>query len=728
MSTDEAATLGTVSSLRPFFRPNAVAVVGASRDPASIGYRLLAALLSSGFSGSVYAVHPQAAELHGLRPYRSLAELPQRPDLVVIAVPRQAVLGVVDECGTLGVPAVVVISAGFAELGAEGRLLQQQLAEKVRRHGMRLIGPNCLGVLATGPHTRLNATFVPVSPPAGRIAMSSDSGALSLALLAAATQLGLGISSCVSVGNRADVSSNDLLEYWEQDETTRVILLYLESFGNPRRFARIARRVGRCKPIVAVKGGRTRAGRRAAGSHTAALAVPDAAVAGLFQQTGVIRAETLEELLDLAAVLECQPLPAAGRVAILTNAGGPAILCADASEAAGLVLPELSPDTRRQLAAFLPATASLANPVDMIASATPDDYRRAVQILLHCGEVDALVVIYVSPTLAASGDFLQAIQEGMCHARRSQHGERTVLACLMPEQVGLVLAGSGPGRLPCFAYPEAPARVLGKLAAYARWRRQPLGNCPALPALDPAAARQVCQEALEAGGGWLGAEQTQRLLASAGLHLEGAVARSADEAVALACRFGYPVAVKLAAPHVVHKMEQGGVWLNLADARAVREAFDHLHQRFLVSNSPEPQGTSTAAARAAVLVQPMIRQGTEVMAGITLDPVFGPLVAFGLGGTYVELLQDVCFRVTPLTDRDAAEMVRSIRGWRLLQGYRGHLPADVPALEQILLRLSWLGEMLPELAELDLNPLFALPPGAGCRIVDARARVAPPVS
>lgn len=474
----------------------------------------------------------------------------------------------------------------------------------------------------------------------------------------------------------------------------------------------------------------------------------DTAVAALFHQTGVVRAETLEELLNVAAVLKCQPLPLGSRVGVLTNAGGPAILCADACEAAGLVLPELSAHVRGQLAEFLPPTASLANPVDMIASAKPQQYRRAMQVLLRSGELDALVVIYVFAALVPSDEFLEAIQEGMATARGAE-ASRPVLACLMPEQVGLKLVGCGQSRLPCFAFPEAPARVLGKLAAYAERRRQPLGGAVELSGVDLAAARRVCGEALERGGGWLSVVEMQGLLAAAGLRLEGSVARSAEEAVALAEQFGYPVAVKLAAPHVVHKTEQGGVWLNLPHAEAVREAFDHLHRRCCARVSPSagwgggsapPEPAASAAAAfasraldtgaglapppAAVLVQPMILEGIEVMAGVALDPMFGPLVAFGLGGTSVEVLQDVCFRVAPLMDRDAAEMVRGTRGWRLLQGYRGHPPAVVPALEQILLRLSWLAEELPELVELDLNPIFALPPGAGCRIADARARVA----
>ena len=355
--------MATTASLRPFFRPRAVAVVGASRDPQSIGYRIFDALIKNGFPGCVYPVNPRATELDSHKVYSSVRELPESVDLAVIAVPRNAVLPVVDDCAAYGVRALVVITAGFAEVGGDGRALQQQLVEKVRDHGMRMVGPNCMGLLNADPAVRLNASFSPVFPPSGGVAMSSQSGALGLAILAAARRFDLGLSTFVSVGNKADVSGNDLLQYWEEDEQTRVVLLYLESFGNPRRFARIARRVSRRKPIVAVKAGRGTAGKRAAGSHTAALAASDVAVEALFRQTGVIRAETLEEMFDLAAALGSQPLPAGRRVAIVTNAGGPAILCTDTCEAGGLQVPELSQATKVQLAAFLPAAASVGNPV-----------------------------------------------------------------------------------------------------------------------------------------------------------------------------------------------------------------------------------------------------------------------------------------------------------------------------------------------------------------------------
>jgi acyl-CoA synthetase (NDP forming) len=693
-------------------------VIGASRGPAGIGHRLLRALLAGPFQGPVYPVNPNAAEVAGIKAYPSARALPEAVDLAVIAVPRDAVLGVADDCARRGVRALVVITAGFAEVGAEGRLLQQRLADKVRASGMRMIGPNCLGLLATGPDVRLNATFVPASPPPGRVAISSESGGLGLAILAEAGRLGLGISACVSVGNRADVSSNDLLEYWEADDGTDVVLLYLESFGNPRRFARIARRVGRRKPIVAVKAGRTTAGRRAAGSHTAALAARDVAVDALFHQTGVIRAETLGEMFDLAAALGAQPLPAGRRVGVVTNAGGPAILCADACEAAGLRLPDLSAALKARLAAFLPAAAGLGNPVDMIASATPEQYGRVVAGLLGSGEVDALVVIHVS-TGVADEAVTRAIREGVAAARRGHGAGKPVLACLMPEAGARSLPVSDTEHVPCYAFPEAAARVLGKLAAHAEWRARPPGRVPHFADFDGAAARQLCRGALAArGAGWLTTEETRAVLRAAGLPVSpGGVARTADAAADLARALGFPVAVKLASHQIVHKTEVGGVRLNLADEAQVRAAFADVRGRLARDGR--------LGAFDGVLVQPMVAGGTEVMVGVAHDPLFGPLLAFGLGGIYVEVLGDVCFRVTPVTDRDVGEMVRSIRGYRLLEGYRGHPPADVPAVEEVLLRVSRLVEDVHEIAELDLNPVFALPPGSGCRISDARLYVRP---
>ena len=700
----------TAASLRYFFKPSSVAVVGASRDPSSIGYRILQALIMNRFQGPVYPVNAKGGVVGSMRAYASVSALPEPIDLAIISVPRDAVLGVVDECAARGVKSLIVITAGFAEANEDGRRLQKQLLEKVRGYGMRMVGPNCMGLLNADPAVQLNASFSPVFPPAGRIAMSSQSGALGLAILALATERQLGISTFVSVGNKADVSGNDLLQYWEVDDGTDVILLYLESFGNPRRFARIARRVSRSKPIIAVKAGRTLAGKRAAGSHTAALAANDVAVDALFRQTGVIRAETLDEMFDLAAALENQPLPAGRRIGIVTNAGGPGILCTDACEAAGLVVPQLGEATASELRQFLPAAASVSNPVDMIASARADAYQRTIETVLPSPDIDALIVIYIPVDRNDSQAIAKAICDGVERGRDGGVKSKPVLACLMSGNAPRSLT-TAHETIPSYMFPEAAAKVLAKAVTYAEWRSKPLAMVPGFPDIDKDQAKAIVANAIRTrGGGWLSAEESRALLSAFRIpQAAGGLARTADQAAEIARSLGYPVAAKLASQHVLHKSDVGAVRLNIQNEDALRRAFEEIAQ-------PGMEG---------VLVQQMLSKGVEVMIGVTEDPLFGPLIAFGLGGIHVEILADVRFRVTPLTDRDAQEMVREIRGYRLLEGYRGHAPADINAIEEVLLRISRLVEDVPEVRELDLNPVFALAPGQGCSVVDARVRVTP---
>jgi acetyl coenzyme A synthetase (ADP forming)-like protein len=710
----------TAASIRSFFNPSAVAVVGASREPSSIGYRILHALMTNRFQGPVYPVNPKAAVVASMRAYPSVASLPEPIDLAIISVPRDAVLKVVDECADRGVKALIVITAGFAEADDTGRALQKQLVEKVRGYGMRMIGPNCMGLLNTDPSVQLNASFSQVFPPAGRIAMSSQSGALGLAILALAADRQLGISTFVSVGNKADVSGNDLLQYWEVDDKTAVILLYLESFGNPRRFARIARRVSRAKPIVAVKAGRTLAGRRAAGSHTAALAANDVAVEALFRQTGVIRAETLDEMFDIAAALESQPLPSGRRIGIITNAGGPGILCTDACEAGGLTVPDFSDGIKSELQKFLPAAAGLSNPVDMIASARADSYRKTIETLLPSAEIDAMIVIYIPVDRNDSNAVAAAIRDGVIAGRAAGGSGKPVLACMMSSEGARALV-TETETIPSYRFPEAAAKVLSKAVAYAEWRSMPLAMVPGFPDTQKEQAKKIVAQAIETHGGgaerkrdsaqpqvWLSAEEARQLLSAFGIpQAAGGLARNGAQAVDIARSVGFPVAAKLASQHVLHKSDIGAVRLNLQDEAAVIRAFDQIKQDGMEG----------------ILIQRMITAGVELMIGVTEDPLFGPLIAFGLGGIHVEILADVRFRVTPLTDRDAHEMVREIRGYRLLQGYRGHPPADTNAIEEVLLRVSRMVEDVPEIRELDLNPIFALPPGEGCSVVDARIRV-----
>jgi acetyl coenzyme A synthetase (ADP forming)-like protein len=709
--------LSAAASIRPFFRPNAVAIAGASRDTASIGYRILDEFLRSGFKGPVYVVNPNAPEVHSIKTCGSVRDVPGPVDLAIIAVPRDAVFGVVDDCAARGVRALVVITAGFSEAGAEGRELQERLLQKVRGYGMRMIGPNCMGLLNADPGVRLNASFSPVFPAAGNLAMSSQSGALGLAVLALAAERQLGFSTFISVGNKADVSGNDLLQYWETDRHTGVILLYLESFGNPRRFARIARRVGRSKPIVAMKAGRSSSGRRAAGSHTAALAANDVAVDALFRQTGVIRAETIDGMFDIASALGSQPLPLSRRVAIVTNAGGPGILCADACEAGGLTISELSETVQKKLKLFLPAAASVTNPIDMVASAGPDSYRQTVGTVLSSPDVDSLIVIYIPVDRGDTRAFSDAISRGIEEGRAAGGEGKPVLACLMTRAMRQEPLRTRDEVIPVYSFPEAPAMALSKCAAYAEWKSEPPGVIPSFVDTDVKAARYIVREALkQRGNGWLNPDEIRAVLKAYGIpQPSSAFARTADDAVRIAMRVGFPVAVKLVSSTVLHKSEVGGIRLNVSSEEEVRQAFEQLQKAGLKASSSPPEG---------VLVQRMIKGGIELMAGITKDPLFGPLIAIGLGGVNVEIVNDVQFRVTPLTDVDARHMVRGIRGYQLLKGYRGHAPADIDAIEDVLLRLSRMVEEIPELVEMDLNPLIALAPGQGCSAVDARIRVA----
>lgn len=691
--------LAATASIRPFFEPRVVAVVGANRERGKIGAEILHNLLACGFTGQVVPIHPTAAEIAGLPAFTRVSDVPSAVDLAIIAVPAAHVLDVADDCLAKGVRGLCVISAGFGESGAEGRQREMLLLEKVRAAGCRLIGPNCMGVLNTNAGTRLNATFSPVYPPAGNVAMSTQSGALGLAILDYARQLNIGISSFASVGNKVDVSGNDLIQYWAEDPHTSVILLYLESFGNPRKFADIARRVARRKPIVAVKAGRSTAGSRAASSHTGALAASETVVDALLRHAGVIRTDTLEELFDVAALLAHQPIPLGRRVAILTNAGGPGILAADACEANGLQIVELGAATQEELRSFLPAAASVGNPVDMLASAPADHYRRAMAALLGDDTVDSLLAIFIPPLVTDADAVASAIVE-----TAGRH-EKPVAGIFMRSAA----APAALAPVPCYAFPESAAIALARVTRYGELRQKPFGVVPAHPDIRRDALRPVVDTVLRDGGGWATPEQADTLLDSVGIARAPARrAASADEAVAAAAAIGFPVALKAVAPGLLHKTERQAVRLNLRNADAVRQAAVDMESRF-------------AGALAGLLVQRMIPGGVEMLAGAINDPAFGPLLVCGTGGVLVDLLGDSAFRLHPLTTEDAAEMIGELRGARLLRGYRGGEPVDEAAFRDVLLRLSALVTMCPEIQELDLNPVKVLPEGA-C-VLDARIRI-----
>ena len=706
-------------------RPRSVAVIGASRERGTIGAELFHNLIAHGFAGVVYPVNPRAPVVQSVRAYPDLAHLPGPVDLALIAVPAAQVLEAVRACAAHGVQGVVVISAGFKEVGDEGAARERELVEVVRAHGMRLVGPNCLGVVNTEPAVRLDATFAPVFPPPGMVAFSSQSGALGLAILETATQLNLGISHFVSIGNKADVSSNDLIEYWERDPGTAVILLYLESFGNPRRFTRIARRVARRKPIAIVKSGRTRAGMRAAMSHTGSLAGTDKAVDALCVQSGVIRTDTIEELFDVAMLVAHQPIPRGRRVGIVTNAGGPGIMASDACESHRLEVPELGEATLEGLRAFLPREAGIRNPVDMIASARPESFERAVHLVADDPGIDAVLVIYVPPIVTQPEEVAQAIVRGAEAAGHAAAARgvpaKPVLACFMGSHgVPDALRSLSESNVPSYTFPESAAIALARAADYGVWLAKPEGRIPALGEIDGSRADDAIAGALgRAAAGapaWLRPAEVRALLGAYGIASpEQAVATDADAAVAAARRIGFPVAVKLVSDAVTHKSEVGGVVLDVADESRVRAAFTGIAARLRTAGQ--------ARDMQGVAVQAMVRDGIEAIVGVTHDPSFGPMLMFGLGGTQVELLKDVVFRLPPITDLDAAEMVRAPRGFPLLEGYRGGPAADIAALETLLLRVSQLVGDHPEIVEMDLNPIKALAPGRGCRVVDARVAV-----
>lgn len=698
------------ASLTPILRPTSVAVIGASRDQKSIGGRLLRNLVANGFTGPVYPVNPSTPHVHSILAYASVLDIPRPVDLAIIVVPAPAVRHVLEECGRKGVAGAVIITAGFGEVDEAGAALEADVLAAARRGGMRIVGPNCMGVINTDAAISLDGQFGPTFPPRGNVAIASQSGALGLAILEQTVEMNIGVSTFVSLGNGKDISASDLLLCWEDDPATDVVVLYMESFGRPRRFGRIARRVGRSKPVVVVKSGRSSAGARAAASHTGSLASVDVAVDALFARAGVIRTDTLHQLFDLTELLAHQPLPRGRRVGVLSNAGGPGILAADALEGAGMVLPELSPALQARLAAHLPGIAAPQNPVDMIASAGPEQYRACLELLLASDELDAVIVIYIPAAPEGTEEVIAAIHEAVA----AQETPKTTIAVLMGSAHAAEVAGATV-KLPVYPYPESAAHALSAAAQYREWREKPEGRIVRFADVDAAAGESVLRRAIRRlgrEGGWLDSAEIEELLGAYGIRsARSHTAHDEDEAVRIAAEIGDRVVLKVIAPSALHKSDVGGVALDVGGEDAVRAAW-----RKVTAAVPDATG---------VLVQEFVRGGHEVIIGMTEDPVFGPLVVYGLGGIFVELMRDVAFRINPLTDLDAAGMLAEVKSAKLLTGYRGAARGDLEAVQELLLRVSALVEAHPQIAEIDLNPVKVLPPGHGAIVVDARMRVQP---
>lgn len=688
-----------VASLVPLLAPRSVVVIGAGQRAGSVGYEVLRNILDAGFTGTVQVVNPKRREVLGLPCVESVRELPEVPDLAVIALPAQQVPDAVRDCGELGVRAAVLLGAGFGEVGSEGARLQDEVLAVARIHGLRLVGPNCIGVMNTDPDVALDATFGTLNPAPGPVALLSQSGAFGMALLTAADAAGLGVSQFVSIGNKIDVGGNDLLLAWESDPHTRVIVGYLESVGDPRRFARIARQVSRRKPILLVKSGRTEAGQAAGRSHTAAAASSGIAIDALLRGSGVLRLRTMRELLDAARVLCDQPLPTGSRVAIVGNSGGPQIMAADAIAEAGLAIAELDDDT---CSALRELNVPAQNPLDLGAAVAPETAAAALRIVLASPSVDAVITVFTGIAITDANDMASAVAAAVTTA------DKPVVAVSVGEAPTTRPLPGSPRRLPSFTFPEEAVAALGVAHRYAQLRERSL-TLPLRPAdVDVVSARALIELALHEGRVWLSPEDCFALLASYGIPVCPHVVVSDPDAAATAgVGLGYPLVAKLAAPGL-HKSDLGGVRLGLADESEVRAAVTDL----------------CALGDGRVLLQPMIGAGTELIFGSVHDPQCGPLVMIGAGGVLTDILGDRAFGLAPLTEDDADELIASLRTARLLDGYRGAPVVDRAAVRDVLVRIAALVDDVPEIAELDLNPVIAGPDGL--ITVDARVRVAEP--
>ena len=711
---EERERFSTLASLRYVLSPRSMAVIGASRRPGTIGQLLFQCIMQNRFSGVVYPVNPKAESVMSVRTYPSILDVPGDVDLAIVVVPAPQVVKVVDECGSKGVRALIVISDGFSESGAEGAARERELRSVALGYGMRLVGPNCMGVINTAPTISMNASFSPIYPPHGNVAFLSQSGAMGLAVLDYARSVDMGISGFASVGNSADISANDFLQYWEEDPSTRVLLLYLESFGNPRSFGRIARRVSTAKPIVVVKSGRTAAGSRAASSHTGALATSEVASGALFRQAGIIRVDTMGELFDVATLLSGQPVARGRRVVVVTNGGGPGILAADACEQHGLQLPELSEETKNKLKSVLRRRIPLNNPLDTTAGAVGEEFEEILKVLAQDKDNDAVIVIFLPPLFIDPVEMENALRKV---APLFLKKGKPLLACAMGQQGFKGKLGSEDEFVPCYPFPEDAVLALARATEYGDWVRRPKGKEVKFTGIKRSRARRIVESALTSTAKrplWLSADEIKELLSCYGIRVADTVmAKTESEAGKAASRIGFPVAVKLASATITHKTDVGGVVLGLRSDKEVEEAFRDIRSKLAeIGRQDEMDG---------VVVQKMVKGGTEAIVGVTQDPLFGPLIMFGLGGVYAELLKDIVVRLHPLTDLDAKELIGSVKMAKLFAGFRGDPPSDVAALEDLLLRISALVEDVPELAEMDLNPVKVMAQGKGYWVVDARA-------
>lgn len=694
--------------LQHFFNPSSVAVVGASQNPSKIGYEILNNIVKYDYGGSVYPINPKAKEILGLKAYPDLTSVPSKIDLAVIALPAPAVMDVLKQCGKKGIDSIIVISAGFKETGPEGARLEEELAIQAKELGIRVVGPNCLGIIDTT--SSLNASFAAGMPLPGHIGFFSQSGALCVAILDWALGENVGFSRFVSVGNKMDISETEVMISMGKDENTRVILGYLESIEDGPRFMNAAREVSQTKPIIIIKSGTTGAGAKAASSHTGALAGSDHAYRAAFKQSGIIRAESMQSLFSYAMAFASQPLPKGPSLAIITNSGGPGILAADACDRSSLHLTPIRKETADRLREFLPATASVYNPIDIIGDATLERYEKTLDVVLKDEMLHSVLILF-APTAAADAEAV-----AMSIVSLTKDTDKPIITAFMG---GKGVRGARKifqdHNIPTYQYPDDAISALDAMLSYRRWREKPARQYQRFEA-DTTRVREVFASIVKQHRHDLIENEAREILKAYGFRLPAnRIARTTNEAVSAASEIGYPVVMKIASPDILHKSDMGGVRVGVEDEAMLEEAFFDITSKIQL-RQPE-------ARILGVMVQEMIPQGREVILGITRDIQFGPMIMFGLGGIYVEVLKDVAFRIAPLSVESADAMIREIRSFPLLRGVRGEAPADIKGIRDALLRLSQMAVDFPEIIEADVNPLLVCPEGQGAVAVDARITI-----
>jgi acetyltransferase len=694
-------------SLDGIFRPKSIAVIGASTRKKTIGREILHNLIEGEFNGKVFPVNPKASVIHSIKCYSTILDVPDAVDLAIIVVPRDSVKMILEQCGEKGVKGVVVITSGFKETGEEGAKKELELMEIIRKYNMRMVGPNCFGVLNADPKYSMNATFSKTRPPAGNVGFMSQSGALGEAILDYADRLQLGISMFASVGNKADISGGDLLAYWQDDPNTQLILLYLENFGDPRRFTGIARDIARKKPIVAVKAGRTPAGAQAISSHTGVLAGLDVGTDALFDQCGIQRVTSVDELFDVAIAFTNQPLPKGDRIAVITNAGGPGILATDAIVGLGMKMAAFEPKTLRFLRANLPPIAAVENPIDVVAVAGPDSYRVAMDAVLLDNNVDAVLVIFVPPVVVDHRAVIRAIVEMIA----KHHNNKTVLGCFMGTPDGIAgIEEMAKHKIPIYTFPESAAKAMWAMTRYRKWIERPEGKIPDFK-VKKDRVRKIVDAAAKAKREILLGEEALEILEAYGIGVTRSMkARSLQDLAVAASELGFPLVMKIDDPTIAHKTDVGGVVTDIRNQAELDDAFRKMKKRF---SHPKKKFTG-------MILQEMVKGGVETIIGMNNDPSFGPLMMFGLGGIYVEVMKDVAFKIHPLTDYDAEEMIKSVKGYPMLTGFRNSPAVNLKGLEETLLRLSLLVSDFPMFESFDVNPFIVAEKIGESKAVDAR--------